>query len=172
MTAIRDMTKFTNSLIKLFGKSVEARAMKKVGEFAATVIVKRTRLGFGVPVGSKRRKSLKAMKTNPQGRWSEGYQEYRKKNASKLHRLTRPKKFNLTLTGQLLESMGVIKSKAKRVLVGTKGARTDGFNNFQLANVLATNLGLRFNDLTIPEEKQVTRFYRRTFGDLVKRRIK
>lgn len=68
--------------------------LDKVAQEAATIVVRRTRLGFGARDGKKEK--LKKL--------SEGYIKQRKRS-TELSPFTSPRKSNLTFTGQMLESV-------------------------------------------------------------------
>lgn len=158
---------FTSKLKGVVKKSATAKQLEALGEFAAGLIRKRTRLGYGAPrgeAGSVERFRLAAL--------SEGWIHFRKTTGrSWLSEFTRPSKSNLTFTGQMLDSLGVVKVANGSVTIGPQGYRTDpfsrGLSNEAVANFVAKK-GRPFNNLTKPEARQVQRFYRNQFGDLLK----
>ena len=166
MGAVSDLKRFVDRLKQSLNVAISRNELRAIGEEANRILVRRTRLGFGVLGDGRQRKSLRAMR-----RHSPIYARWRKLNANKLSDLTAPSKHNLTLTGQLLESQSVLVASKGRVVVGPKGRRRDGFNNPDLADRLAA-LGWHYNNLSSADQKQVVRFYRLKFGDLVRRRIR
>jgi hypothetical protein len=83
---------------------------------------------------------------------------------------TTPKKSNLTRTGQLLLSMDVVESQNGRITITPTGIRRDeALSNLKLAGYLADK-GRTFNRLSKLELNQIDRYYRRTIGDLLKKR--
>jgi len=168
VTAKKDLRTFIDELNGVFKKSTNASSMVKLAQQAILIIVRRTRLGFGIPKAGGRRKSLSSMH-----KWSPGYLKWRKDHPGDLHRLTRPSKNNLTLTSQMLDSVKVDKRSTKRVTIAPQGRRKgQKIGNQKLADVLLNRFGYRWLDMTIPEEKQLTRYYRKNFGDLVKRKLR
>lgn len=158
---------FTSKLKNVVKQAASRKELEAIGNFAADLIRKRTRLGYGAPkgeAGAVERFRLAAL--------SQGWIRFRKTTgASWLSEFTRAGKSNLTFTGQMLDSLGVVRVKAGSVTIGPKGYRTDpfsrGLSNEQVANFVAKK-GRPFNNLTRPELAQVKRFYRNQFGDLLK----
>lgn len=153
-----------DKIIKRLNSSVadviDKKSMTAVGKFAVTLIVKRTRLGYGVNDSLGQRSKLRPL--------SPGYIKQRK-NFPDLNQLTRPSKSNLTRTGQMLESMtSTVKSKGSVVIAPT-GIRDDGQSNMDIARYNAER-GRIFNNVSELEFKQLVRFYRKTFGDLLRLR--
>lgn len=148
------------------GESIKPQSVKAVGEFAAKLIVKRTRLGYGVRNEFAEKFQLKTIK------WSKRYQAYRK--TFQLDPTTRPTKHNLTLTGQMLRSVGILNYrqtlKSTKVFIGPSGQRTDNDRtNAQIAQYNADR-GRIFMNVSELEYRQILRFYRKSFGDLFKKR--
>ena len=154
--------KFLSRVKNLVLSAAKPNVMRELGNEAIRIIVKRTRLGYGADP-----KTIGARIKFPSHKPS--YVEFRQKNRAFLSPLTKPKRSNLTLSGQLLDSMKIKSIKARSAVIGPSGGRSGRFagnlNNEQLASVLAKQ-GRTFNNLTIPEVKQLARFYRTRFGDL------
>jgi len=132
--------------------------MQSLGQFAVDRIRLRTRLGYGVPENQAARVSLKIMRQH-----SEGYRQWRKENADKLSDLTKPTKHNLTLSGQMLEQLGLteIKSKDKRLTLGFK-------NDFAREKAeINTKRGWVFMKLSDIETKGLLNLYKRQLRELV-----
>lgn len=136
------------------------KVLREMGEKAIELIVKRTRLGFGVESHGQERERLKAL--------SPGYVIQRGRFES-LSSFTAPKRSNLTLTGQMLDSMAVLRVGQGSVVVGPSGTRDDGLTNAEVAGYVTAG-GRPFNFLSRLEQEQVVRFYRNRFGDLLKNR--
>lgn len=142
-------------------ESISPTAMKALGDFAVDTVVKRTRLGYGVSIGFGVKSPLKAL--------SNRYKQYRK-NFPKLSSTTTPSRSNLTLTGQMLASVRVINIRPGVVRFGPTGYRTDSnLSNLQVA-AYQEGQGRVFNRISQLEYQQILRFYRREFGDLLKKR--
>lgn len=101
-------------LEKRVGKVITKRDMVALGNMATTLVVSRTRRGRGVREGSPNEFKLKPL--------SEQYVDFRKRNKAILGQGARPKKSNLTLTGQLLASIKPQKPKkeGKKIVVTIK----------------------------------------------------
>lgn len=158
------MSKATNKLDKFFAKlsnavkqDINKIAYPKVGKFTVDLIVKRTRLGFGVDANYKPKEKLKPL--------SERYIEHRSMFEG-LDATTRPRKSNLTLTGQMLRSMDY-SVKDDNLIIFPSGTRDDGITNEKIAEYNAKK-GRIFNRVSQLEFNQIIRYYRKTFGDLLK----
>lgn len=161
--AINDLKSILGKLSKTVQETVDRVTMQKVGDFTALLVVKRTRLGYGVNDNFGDKKKLAALSIN--------YVKSRKKNG--VDSTTSPKKSNLTKTGQMLKSVQA-KYKAKGVIViAPTGTRSDGESNVDIAKYNAERKPSRvFNRVSRLEFQQILRFYRKTFGDLIKKSSK
>lgn len=159
MSAKQDISKFFAKISKAIKEAVEPRALAPLAKFAIDLIVKRTRLGYGVKEDLGQKEKLKPL--------TRAYIEQRSK--SRLSAYTTASRSNLTRTGQMLESMRILEIKEGSVTIGMSGRRTDGHTNDQIAQFNAER-GRPFNHLSQLEFQQVLREYRRTFGDLVSKR--
>jgi hypothetical protein len=161
MTAETDLKKVFKGLQEKLGKAVSRREMEALGAVAVNLIVKRTRLGYGVKSALGSRFALSSIK------WSDRYAKLRK--TYPLDPTTRPKKSNLTLTGQMLRSVRVLTVTDGSVTLGPKGSRVDtDATNEQIAEYNAKR-GRIFMNLSQAEYGQMVRYYRRRFTDLLKR---
>jgi hypothetical protein len=162
-TGTRQFQNIVKKLEKTVAESIKKAALVDVGVFARDLIVKRTRLGYGVEkdLGSKKRLA----------KLSPNYIKRRKMFES-LSENTRPSRSNLTLTGQMLDS---IISTAKTGIIEIKptGRRDDGKRNADIAQYnedggrgSPKRIFMRISQL---EFKQIVRFYRKTFGDLLRK---
>lgn len=143
------------------GQAVTPAQMKKLGQFAVDIVVKRTRLGYGTPVQFGQKGKLKVLSPN--------YIEARKR-FNGLSPTTAPGKSNLTRTGQLLDSVQVITAKNGSVRFGPTGMRSDSkLTNLQVAAYQQAQ-GRTFNRVSQLEFNQVLREFRREFGDLLRKR--
>lgn len=140
--------------------AAQPAVLKALGEKAVELIVRRTRLGFGVERYGQSRFRLAPL--------SQGY-IYQRERDSDLSSLTTAKRSNLTRTGQMLDSMAVIEVRQGSVVVGPTGGRDDGVTNMQVAQWV-TAQGRPFNFLSRLEQEQIVRFYRNRFGDLLRNR--
>lgn len=95
--------------------SLSVDVMRQIGEFACTVIARRTRLGYGVHGEGEKKESLDGL--------SPKYVAFRQKYKGALSPLTTAKRSNLTMTGQLIDSLKVVRAYLKRVTIGPTGTR-------------------------------------------------
>lgn len=153
--------KFTDKIKNQLKVSISPQVMRKLSEFALSLIVKRSRLGFGVKENFGTRFKFP--------RLSDSYIQQRKRFKG-LSFTTSPSKSNITRTGQLLLSMKVTTVKAGQFTIEPTGKRRDDpLTNTELAEILATK-NRTFNRLSQLEYNQLVRFYRKTFGDLLRKR--
>jgi len=159
MAAELDLKKFLSRFKSVFKQTQSQRVLKALGKQSIFLIKKRTRLGYGVRRDYGKKKKLIGL--------SENYVQYRKDNKQLLNKFTRPSRSNLTFTGQMLDSMKIRKIKRGRLTIGPYGRRRgENLTNQKLAQYVEQN-GRPFNHLSQLEIKQLQRFYRKTFGDLV-----
>lgn len=161
------MSKATQALKNIFNRinkalkeAVSNKEMNELATFSLSLIVKRTRLGYGVNKQFGSKKKLKPL--------SEKYKNFRRKFAG-LAESTTASKSNLTLTGQMLESMDVIKAKDGQIVLAPTGTRSGvgrRLKNVTVAEYQADQ-GRIFNRLSQLEYNQVLRYYRKSFGDLL-----
>lgn len=165
--AVNKLNAIISRLEKAVKQSVSAAALKEIGEFTKDIVVKRTRLGYGVEKNFSQREKLAPLKKS-----------YTKARSmfSGLSARTTPKKSNLTLTGQMLESMTFRVSKGS-VTIFPSGTRGDGNSNLDVAMWNAksrtysngyTKPARIFNRVSQLEHKQIVRFYKKSFTDLLK----
>jgi hypothetical protein len=165
------------AIVKRIEKSVNDNLTNEVlGELglkAVEIVRKRTRLGYGVTKQFGERGKLAPLSPN--------YVEQRRM-FNQLAAYTTPKKSNLTRTGQMLESLGVT-VKGTTVIIRPEGVRTDGKRNEDVARWNQEGaVGQRkdgslwvrperiFLNISGNEYNQLLRFYRKTFGDLLRKR--
>jgi len=159
-TSLDKIFKRINSALS---EAVKPPELEPTARFAIEVIVKRTRLGYSVRHQFGEKGPLKKLSLR-----------YVKKRTmfEDLDALTTPKRSNLTLTGQMLKSMDIIRSENGKIRIGPTGTRRKLGNekntptNAQVA-AYQEGQGRTFNRVSYLEYKQILRFYRRTFGDLL-----
>lgn len=153
---------FTKKISQLIQDAASPAVLNSVGLEAVTIIKRRTRLGYGVSGAGEDRQRLKAL--------SPAYIAVRKRDGS-LSEFTSPGRSNLTRTGQMLDSMRVIRAQQGKVIIGPTGRRRGGGpTNEQVAGYVS-DAGRPFLNLTRLDEQQLIRFYRQRFGDLKRRRF-
>lgn len=102
---------------KVFQKITEPRAMKEVGQFAADQIRLRTRLSKGVEQDDgPENKLLPLAESTKKAR-------KKKKKKGKLSSKTTVTRSNLTETGEMLDSISVIRASKEEALIGFSGDR-------------------------------------------------
>lgn len=164
--AVLQLQQFKAKVEKAVKESISPNVMRILGDFALNLIVKRSRLGYGVEENFGPRFKFDKLSPN--------YIKSRKKFRG-LSSTTSPSKSNITRTGQLLLSMRVTEAKEGKFRIEPTGTREkEGktkkvLTNKELAEILAKK-NRTFNRLSQPEYQQLLRFYRRTFGDLLRKR--
>lgn len=149
-----------------FEESLKAPTQLAIAQFALDLIVKRTRLGYGVDENFGSKSKFPAHKNEAKPGYS--YIRFRKSFVD-LSDTTSPTKSNLTLTGQLLLSVQVTKARDGQIVIQPTGKRKEGkLTNLALAAILEDK-GRVFNRISQLEYQQIIRFYRKTFGDLLKK---
>lgn len=148
-------------LKNILGDSAKPNELIPLSRFVIDIIVKRTRLGYGVNKNFGTKQRLKPLSTK--------YKDYRARFPN-LSASTSPGKSNLTLTGQMLESMQAYRIQNGKVVIGPTGSRKGSFlTNLKVADYQEEQ-GRTFNRLSGLEFQQVLRFYRKRFGDLLKKK--
>lgn len=168
--SIRDIFKRIESALEI---AVKPATLRPLAQFTIDIVVKRTRLGYGVDRQFGVKKKLKPL--------SDKYIEHRERlkrslrgrsgsRSITLSEFTSPSKSNLTLSGQMLASMRILKEEHQRITIGPSGKRTDtNRTNQQIANYQADQ-GRVFNRVSQLEFNQIIREFRRTFGDLLNKK--
>lgn len=156
--------RFLTNLKASFSFDNDNKRMKTIGLFAMEIVKRRTRLGYGVDISSERRVSLESQHPH-----SEFYQDVRYRFRSELSSSTEPDKQNLTFSGQMLDSLDVIKVSGGFATIGHKGRRDDGKSNETIASH-NVDRGYFWMSLTKPEQRQVQRFIRNGLVDKLKQR--
>lgn len=152
---------FIGRLEKALDVAISQRTTRAVAEEAIKIIVRRTRLGYGVAENYGTRYRLPPL--------SSSYIEQRRRSRE-LSSTTAPRKSNLTFTGQMLESVSIIKinDRGNLSIEATGKRRQSKLTNLQVARFNAAN-GRVFNKLSRLEFQQLIRFYRKSFGDLLQK---
>lgn len=149
----------TKRIQKLFDQAKSKNVIEPVANEAIKIIVRRTRLGYGVKKAFGERERLKKL--------SPKYIVQRSRSR-RLSSTTSARKSNLTFTGQMLESVQVIKSQDGKIVIGPRGYRSDGKQNQKIAQY-QVDQGRTFMNISRLEFQQILRFYRLRFTDLRKK---
>jgi len=104
------MLRFTKLLRKLVDDGSNDRIMKAVGEEAVRLVQQQAKLGNDYKGG-------KFKKLSPE------YVEKRRRYSNDLHQRTRPRRSNVTATGQMLDSLKVSSIRARSVELECSGSR-------------------------------------------------
>lgn len=165
--AKNDWESFFQKYSKVYSSMKSAATMTKIGNFAADKIRVRTRTGYGVPKAGAEKEKLAAL--------SESYIAAREKDDS-LSSETRPGASNLTRTGQMLDSIEVVKASEGQAIISVSGSRDDGKTNREIAKFHRDGIKRKrggpvkriFLNLSGSEQKQVQGFIRRIITALLK----
>lgn len=136
------------------------KIMKALGLESVDIIVKRTRAGFGVKRTGGNARKLKPL--------SKRYIEFRRRNRRLLGKAGRIRKSNLTFTGQMLDSVKILKSNSRGFEVGPSGRRNDRKRNADVGRWV-TQQGRPFMNLGRKEITSLSRFLRDEFDQRLKR---
>jgi hypothetical protein len=165
MTAQIDLKNFVDKLYETFDGMQSKAVRTSLAEESIGYITIRTRLGYGVERDEAPKGKLKPLSPN--------YIKFRSRYQD-LYGLTTPKKSNLTLTGQLLNSLKIKKTTQTQIIIGPSGKRytvgkvkSRNLTNERLAEYVA-DAGRPFLHLSDLEVKKLEQFYRRTFADMIK----
>lgn len=185
------LDRFLKKVTGVFTENTSPARAREVAVEAIRIIVRRARLGYGASGGQ--RVAFPERRPN--------YNIFRKINKTNLDESTKPTKKNVTFSGQLLRSMSVLAIRAMgysfTASIGPQGKRnpvlvnavrglkegkpkagaqfyqkTSLSNDQVYGRLLKINPAYKFNAMTEPEERQLLRFYRRTFADLIRVRFK
>ena len=149
-----EMAEYIGRIQKVINEATKDKdVLKAIGNEAIMLIVKRTRLGYGVAENFGVKERLKSMKPH-----SEKYQIWRKKNKAKLSPMTTPARQNLTMSGEMLDNM-TLQIKGSKAIVSTKFADRASYQQKQ---------GRIFNRLSELEVVQLRLFFLRNFKSLIK----
>lgn len=136
------------------------KEMQAVGGFALGLIIKRTRIGYGVSEFLADKERLK--------RLSPKYIKARQ-SFQGLDSTTTPAKSNLTRTGQMLRSTKVTRVTRSTATIEPTGTRDDGLTNKEVA-AFQEEQGRTYLNVSRLEQAQILRFYRKSFRDLLRKR--
>lgn len=171
---------FTDWLNRLVGKdATRKKVMKALAGEALRIITVRSRLGKTArrtddtpTLGEIKAQPITFKQLTPH---SGVYQKFRKRYRKRLVKTT-PTRQNITFSSQLLDSLEVARVSDKSATVAPdNSSRRDPISgkrvrltNRRLARYV-TEQGRPFLELSRLDDKKLVRFYRRQFGDLVRR---
>lgn len=168
-----------NRIEKVIGETIQPANIRLTARFARDLIVKRTRLGYGVNKEFAAKSKLNALDyNNPE---NPRYKTFRKTFKFLDRSTTTPNKSNLTLTGQMLASVDIVDEQRRtistKITLAPKGNRWDisesnadiSESNADIAKYNAEK-GRTFMNVSELEYRQILRFYRKSFADLFRKR--
>lgn len=176
-----DLSKFDAKIKSLIKEFSSQSNMEKIGEYAAERIKTRTRLGRGVEKDGAQPKPLKKL--------SQSYRDQRKgkigfytvgtganrivvpfepSKKPNLSNATSPTKSNLTFSGQLLDSITVLRKTASSVFLGFKSNRSDGKTNKEIAEFVSKERP--FFHLSAPEKNGLKKYIQELLNGIIKKR--
>lgn len=142
------------------GEAISPAQSRSLALSAIDIIVKRTKLGYGVKDNYGTKYRLPTL--------SQRYVKFRRRY-TKLSNTTSPSKSNITLTGELLDSIGIKKAGVGNVTISAIGSHVGGLTNEKLIGYLQQQ-GRYFMRVSELEFNQLVRIYRKTFGDLLQKK--
>lgn len=157
---LKKVIKRMNGLFRGRNKQTQKKLLKSMGLETIDIIVTRTRRGFGVKRTGGNRRKLKKL--------SPGYIKHRQRNRNLLSRFTSPGKSNLTFTGQMLESVKIIKANDSEFILGPSGRRSDGKRNADVGRWV-TEQGRPFMNLGRKEITDLQKFVREEMQNRIKK---
>lgn len=175
-------TKQVKQIKQLLRKSVNqmrsVRTMNEIGKQTRDIIVKRTRLGFGVPANGASRQRLKPL-SDSYIKQRAGELAFFTRNgvvipfkpiqAPRLSRRTTPRKSNLTFTNQMLDSIKQFVTRLGEVDIRPTGTRRDGLTNEEVATFVSKERP--FMHLSNNEIKQVTIVANDLFTEIIRKNL-
>lgn len=141
-------TNYKKRLGDAMRKAVTNGLMEELGNQAIALIRKRTRLGYGS-------KNNQRVKLDPLAATTVARRTLFKRRGI-LSSETSPKRSNLTATGQLLDSLKIIKITSRVATIGADGSRIEGGSNDKVAKHVTDN-GRPFLELTTSESNQLAK---------------
>lgn len=160
--AVNDLNKILKRIDKSIVEVTKPVVLKDVAKFTVDLVVKRTRLGYGVEKNFGQRKKLGPLKDT--------YVDKRKKDG--VDGTTTPKKSNLTNTGEMLRSLDYTVRDAT-IIISPTGSRNVNLAEYNAEQVTYANGYTKparvFNRISELEFQQVLRFYRKAFTNLLKK---
>ena len=173
MSVKGDITDFVRSLTTSIDSSTRLRSMRLLSDFILDMIYVRTRLGYGVssfntaPRIDPNLKKVRLKKiSNAYKVFRDAARSGRRKGVVVSPDAATGKSSNLTLTGQMLNSLKLTQA-TRRFIISPTGLRKDGKKNADVA-LWVSRAGRPFLDLYDLEQKKVQIYYRKTFRDLLK----
>jgi hypothetical protein len=167
MTVTNDMSRFAAKVTKTFGRMQTKRTYKYIAGVAIELIQEHVRKGYGLTKHGAPLKRLKGLSKNYK-KWRSG------KGRKLLGKHAKPNFSNLNLTGEMIDSLGVLTLRKDRVTIGpskTKHSRSK-LTNWKIANLHHKGAGSlpkrKFNYLSKNEVEEVVK----AFSDALTKELK
>lgn len=122
------MDKLKKNVAKETLNGIDSNDLLYLCKFVADMILKRTRLGFGVGGNGEKREKLKDLKGRPKPYKSTIQKRERLKKRGELSSETTVVKSNLTMTGQMLNAISYRVKKLGGIIFIKDSSRRDGRN--------------------------------------------
>lgn len=142
----KDLNDFETRLAQALKKLASPEVMQQIGDKAKKLVYDRTVAGYGVQDNTDDIKPKKKLI-----KLSKSYIRHRASKNVKLHPRTTPSTSNLTLTGELLDSLKAIVSTGK-VTISVSGKRNEKIKGY------VEEQGRPFNNLDTQSFKQLQAF--------------
>lgn len=134
------LDKLKPSIVKKTIGAVDSNDLLHICKFVADMIIRRTRLGFGVRDNGEKREKLAELKGRPKPYKSTIQRRETLKERGQLSNETTPTKSNLTMTGQMLNAISYKVKKLGGIIFIKDSTRRDGKNtNKEIAEYVSKN---------------------------------
>jgi hypothetical protein len=137
----------------IFGKSIDSKSMERIAKEAVIEIKRRTRLGYGVAEDRQPKEKLLSLS------YEYIEQRFEMKEDGILSDATKPQRSNLTMTGQMLDSLRVINHRRNFAEISPYGSRWDSDLTNQEVSAYVEAAGRPYLNLSDLEIKKLARFY-------------
>lgn len=160
MSTESDLKKFKDKIDKALDELVSPKTLKTVGDFEASLVKRRSRLGYGVPKDGGGKVKFQDLATST----------VKARKKKKLASETTPKKSNLTETGQLLNDL-VSRIEGRSTIIGHTKDRNKKIGAFHQTG--GGNLPQRrYLGLAKEDIKQITANMQDAFTDILNKLFK
>ena len=161
-----DISAFTKALVKI--TKLSTRQKRKIGQFAINMIRKRTRRGIGINTSKKTKRLVqkKLAKLQPSTIIT-------RKKAKRLSKFARAGFSNLTFTGKMIQSLGVVRSSGNKITLGARGTRNENLLDWATKGNKGGSAPKRaprpFLGLVVGEENKLAKFLESNFAKQLKK---
>lgn len=152
----KDIAKFQKEMDKFFKKITHSSQMKKLGNEAIDIIVKRTR-GKMQSVNKPLGRTYKLKKVTAK------YAKQRQKIKNRLRSAARGRDCNLTLRGTMLNNLTVLSARKRSLVIGHRGRKN------QIKTAAHHAKGRPFLFLALKEVRELMTYYDKFIGKQAKK---